>query len=249
MQGISSIDKAPAPAPARKKGRFMRFVLRGLLVVVVLAIAAHFVYKYSGSDEWHPLPVKDGVSVSWMKPSGSTVVIYKGKTRFNSSLTSITRFMQDPTTCDDVGCSDPVVIKDVSPQIQYMSFVYDYKPFTKRQFVVKVDVSQDPKTKEVVVKYLGQPELIPPNECCIRVPRMNNSWRFTPLDNGEIEVEYIVDMHEGGFIPYFVGSRIHEQTAYIALREIREFVKSEKYKKKYIDNAVKLDYIEEANPG
>ena len=246
MQGVSSVN--PTPATARKKGRFKKFFLRGLLLLVVAAVVAHFAYKYSGSDEWHPLPEKDGVKVSWMKPSGSTIVIYKGTTRFKSSLTSITRFMQDPTTCDDVGCSDPVVIKDESPQIQYMSFVYDYKPFTKRQFVVKVDVSQDPATKEVLVKYVGYPDMIPPNECCIRVPRMNNSWRFKPLNDGEIEVEYIVDMHEGGFIPYFIGSRIHEQTAYIALREIGKFVESDKYKKKYVDNPVALDYIQEATP-
>lgn len=247
MEGVSSTG--PAPAPARKKGRIKRFLLRSLLVLVAAAVVAHFGYKYTGSDEWHALPEKDGVKVFWQKPAGTTIVKYKGTTRFRSSLTSITRFMQDPTTCDDVGCTDYVVLDNVSPQVQYMSFVYNYKPFNKRQFVVKVDVSQDPKTKEVKVHYLGDPDRIPPNECCIRVPHMNNLWTFKPAANGEIDVEYIVDMYEGGMIPYFVYSTIHEKTAYIALRNIGNFVVSDKFKEKYGDPSVRLAYIEEPNAG
>lgn len=245
MEGVSSAGAAPA----RKKGRIRRFLLRSLLVIVALAAVGHFAYKYSGSDEWHELPEKDGVKVYWQKPAGSTVVIYKGVTRFRASLTSITRFMQDPTTCDDVGCSDYVVLDTVSPQVQYMSFVYNYKPFSKRQFVVKVDVSQDPATKVVKVHYLSDADRIPPNDCCIRVPHMNNLWTFKPAGNGEIEVEYIVDMYEGGMIPYFVYSTIHEKTAYFALRNIGNFVVSDKYKEKYGDPAFRLPYIEEPNAG
>lgn len=231
----------------RKKGRLKRFVLRGLLALVVLAVAAHFVYKYTGSNEWHPLPEKDGVRVFWMKPPGTTIVKYKGLTKFKSSLTSVTRFMQDPTTCEDVGCTDSVVLEDVSPQIQYNSFVWDYKkPFAKRQFVVKVEVSQNPTTREVLVLYVGDPDRIPENDCCIRVPHMNNSWKFRPGESGYIEVEYIVDMYEGGMIPYFVANAIHKQTAYIALREIGKFVVSDKYRQKYGDPKVRLDYIKEA---
>lgn len=245
MEGVSSTG----PAPARKKGRIKRFLLRSLLVLVAAAVIAHFVYKYTGSEEWHPLPEKDGVKVSWQKLPGSTVVVYKGTTRFNATLTGITRFMQDPTTCDDVGCSDYVVLDDVSPQVQYMSFVYNYKPFSKRQFVVKVDVSQDPATKVVKVHYLSDANRIPPNDCCVRVPHMNNLWTFKPAGNGEIEVEYIVDMYEGGLIPYFVYSMIHEKTAYIALRNIRNFVTGDKYKQKYGDPSFRLPYIVEPEAG
>ena len=244
MEIVSSMSQDPSPA--HKKGRFKRFLLRGFLTLTVLTVAAHLIYKYTGSNEWHPLPEKDGVRVFWAKPPGTTLVKYKGLTRFKSSLTSVTRFMQDPTTCDDVGCTDSVVLEDVSPQIQYNSFVWDYKkPFAKRQFVVKVEVSQNPDTKEVLVQYVGAPDRIPANDCCIRVPHMNNSWRFKPSENGEIEVEYIVDMYEGGMIPYFVASRIHEQTAYIALREIGKFVAGDKYRQKYGDPTVRLGYIKE----
>lgn len=244
----SATYTAEAATLDRKKGRLKRIITRGLLFIIAAGVVAHYAYKYTGSNKWHVLPEKDGVNVSWMKPFGSTIVIYKGTTRFKSSLTSITRFMQDPTTCDDVGCTDPVVIKHESPQVQYMSFVYDYDPFDKRQFVVKVDVFQDPKTKVVHVKYLGRPDFVPPEECCVRVPRMNNSWKFTPRGDTEVEVEYIVDMNEGGFLPYFFRNYMHEQTAYIALKEIREFVASDKYRKKYADGAVKLEYIQETAP-
>ena len=44
MEGVSSAGAAPA----RKKGRIRRFLLRSLLVIVALAAVGHFAYKYSG---------------------------------------------------------------------------------------------------------------------------------------------------------------------------------------------------------
>lgn len=247
MEGVSSTG--PVPAPARKKGRIKRFLLRSLMVIVAVAVIGHFSYKYSGSEEWHALPEKDGVKVFWQKVPGSTLVKYKGVTRLRSSLTSVTRFMQDPTACDDVGCTDYVVLDTVSPQVQYMSFVYNYGPFDRRQFVVKVDVSQDPKTKDVKVHYIGDANRIPPNDCCIRVPHMNNQWMFKPVGDGEIEVEYTVDMYEGGMIPYFVYNTIHEKAAYRGPKKIANIVVGDKFKQKYVDPSFTLPFIEEPSAG
>ena len=219
---------------------FLKYAFAALLVAIIVA---HFVYKYTGTGKWELFQQKDGVTVYKKKDPGSTVVQYKGIMKVESSLTSFTRFMQDPTTCDDVGCTDTVVIKEESPQVQYMSFVYDYHPFDKRQFVVKVDVSQDPKTKSVTIKYLGHPDLVPEDACCVRVPRMNNIWIAHPIARNQIEVEYIVDMYEGGMLPYPLTNYFHSRTPFKAFAKISEFVKGEKYRKKYIDDGKTLPFV------
>lgn len=240
----STIKKA---ASVRPKGRLKRFAVIGLLLIIGVPAVAHVVWKYSGSGEWQRLPEQGGIRAYSMKTPGSTVVKYKGVTRFQTTLTTITSFMQDPTTCDDVGCINPVVLDTVSPQVQYMSFVYPYGPFQAREFVVKVDVSQDPATKAVLVQYAGDPDRIALNDCCVRVPHMNNSWRFKPLGNGEVEVEYVLDMYEGGGIPYFVANWIHEKTVYRALAKVAKIVMSDKYRQKYRD--VQLEFIHEGTTG
>jgi hypothetical protein len=108
-----------------------------------------------------------------------------------------------------------------------------------------VDVSQDPKTKDVKVHYIGFPDLVPVDDCCIRVPHMNNQWVARPKGGKDIEVEYIVDMYEGGWIPYFVLNFFHAKTPYHALTNIRDFFKSEKFRKKYVEDGVVLPFIVE----
>lgn len=225
--------------------RALRWLGIGVAGIIALGVVAFAAYYFYGWKEWSPLGEKNGIATSSMKAPGSSLIVYRGVTRFEGSLTSLTRFMQDPTTCDDVGCTDPVVLETVSPQTQYMSFVYDYDPFDKRQFVVKVDVQQDPATNDVIVRYISDADRIPPNPCCVRVPHMNNTWRFHALGNGEVEVEYIIDESEGGFIPFFVANKIHRFVAYEALAGIRKFVKTEKFRTKYMDGKT-LPYVVEA---
>lgn len=239
-----TVENTHSPRPKRRfLSRVWTFLKYAFVTLVVALVAAHFIYQFSGSGQWEPFQAKDGVTVFKKKDPGSVVVQYKGIMKVDSSLTSFTRFMQDPTTCDDVGCTDTVVIKEESPQVQYMSFVYDYHPFDKRQFVVKVDVSQDPKTKAVAIKYLGDPDLIPDNPCCVRVPRMNNIWTARPIGPNQIEVEYVVDMYEGGFLPYPLTNYFHSRTPFSAFAKISKFVKSEKYRKKYIEDGKTLPFV------
>lgn len=238
---------------ASGKRSFLRRLVRRLAVVALgvaaIAGAAFLGYYFYGWSDWKPLGERDGIAVFSMKRPGSSLIVYKGVARFPVSLTSITRFMQDPSACDDVGCTDPAVLETVSPQIQYMSFVYDYAPFDRRQFVVKVEVSQDPVSLEVRVHYLSDDSRVPPHPCCVRVPHMDNTWRFRPVGNGLVEVEYVVDEAEGGWIPFFIANMIHETVAHDALAGVREFVGSEKFRKKYIVGAKPLPYITEPTLG
>jgi hypothetical protein len=232
---------APRRSLVRRIARIAGIAVSALVVFAGVAFVAFYLY---GWRAWKPIDERNGIATSSMKPSGSSLVVYRGLTRFKGSLTSLTRFMQDPSTCDDVGCTDVKILETVSPQTQYMAFVYDYDPFDKRQFVVKVDVQQDAATKEVVVRYTGYPDRLPPDNCCVRVPRMNNTWRFRPVGNGEVEVEYVIDEAEGGLIPFFIANQIHESVAYQALKNIRKFVQSEKFQRKYVDDKT-LPYVTE----
>ncbi len=231
------------------KRSFFRPLVRWLGIVLlgtmVTAGAAFLGYYFYGWSHWKSLGERNGIAVFSMKRPESSLIIYKGVTEFPVSLTSITRFMQDPTACDDVGCTDPVVLKTVNPQVQYMSFVYDYDPFDKRQFVVKIEVSQDPQSHEELVRYSSDANLLPPNPCCVRVPHMDNTWRFQPQDHGMVRVEYVINESEGGWIPFFIANKIHETVAYEALAGVRKFVNSEKFKQKYIAGAAPLPYITE----
>jgi hypothetical protein len=64
-------------------------------------------------------------------------------------------------------------------------------------------------------------------------------WRYTPLGNGEVEVEYTMNMSEGGFMPDLLLNTWRPEAIFYALPKMQEVLNREKYQK------AKFDYIKE----
>lgn len=229
----------------RRKNRLGKYLAIAVAALALICGLAQMMWRNSGSGQWEALPEKNGVQVYSLKVPGTSLVKYKGVTRFKAPLRTIVAFMRDPTVCDDIGCERSKVIQRIDERHEYHTFTYAYpEPFKPRQFVVMEQVSQDPQDHSVLVEYLGMPHLIPPDDCCVRVPHMNNKWKLTPVGDGEVEVEYVLDIYEGGFMPAFYSNRISRQSAYGAPRGLGKLINTEKYVNKY--QHVELDFIEEA---
>ena len=59
---------------------------------------------------------------------------------------------------------------------------------------MKDHFSQDPQSKTLFIDITAVPELLPPDNCCVRVTHMDNKWHWTPIKNGEFEAEVVEDM-------------------------------------------------------
>lgn len=224
--------------------RLGKFALVGALLVVIVGALGQLAWMYSGSGRWEPLPDKYGVYAWYLKVPGTSLVQYRGVTRFKATLQRVVSFMRDPSVCDEIGCYNSRILEKIDVLHEYQTFTYRYPfPFKPRQFVVMEQVSQDAGNNKVMVEYLGVPYKIPPESCCVRVPHMNNKWTFTPVGDGFVEVEYLIDIYEGGLMPAFYSNSIGKASVYEAPAGLAELINSDKYINKY-QNA-SLDYIRE----
>jgi len=233
MENNSSITKP--------KKTVRKFLLYGLLSITVILFISHWVWKSSGSSEWEFIREVDGVIVYSMKTPGSLIKKYKVTGRFKSTLSGIMKLMRDPDSCNDVGCNESYIIdKKDYPRFVHYTFRYDMpEPFKPREFVVLSEFHQDPESKEIYVDYNAAVDKLPPNECCVRVTHMHNIWKFKPLGNGEVEVEFIMDNHPGGMMPYFLVNAEFTDTMHLEIPALQEILYKEEYK-----NA-KVDYVKE----
>lgn len=185
----------------KKLGKF--FFYAGVFVAV-LALTAHLIWKYSGSNQWEPIGVsKKGVKLYALKKPGETVKLFKGVVRVRSTLTNVMAASQDPTICENVQCYDSKMFERVSERSQFYTFRWPYPfGFDTREFVTEQRFSIVPETKALLVEVIATPDKLPPNDCCVRIETMHNTWRYTPVGNGELELEYVINMDDGGFFPY-----------------------------------------------
>lgn len=218
--------------------------LRFLAIASVSCLAVYFIaratWRFSGSNQWELVQDGNGAKVYALKEPGSDLQQIKGVVRVHSSLAGIVAWLQDPETCKDAGCYEAKGVERVDDQLRYDYFRFDMPgPFKTRDFVLRARFHQIPRTKEIWAEFAAAPEKVPLNACCFRVTNMSNTWRLTPLGNGEVEAEYIMNMDWGGFFPDVLSNTIRPQYLFMQLQGLQGYLNREKFQ------TATFDFIQE----
>lgn len=226
-----------------KPGMWLKRLIKVLLLVsvslVALLFVARLIWRFSGSNQWEFVGERNGVKVYSLKAPGSDLETVKGVVRVRSTLASLAKMTQDADLCTDLGCYESKMLERVDDQVQYFSCRFDFPfPFHTRELVVRTQTYQNPHTKEILVWVAAAPDKTPPNDCCFRVTDMNNTWRYTPLGDGQVEVEHVENANGGGYVPDLVLNMGRRNIMFTALPKLQDILN-----KKY-QNA-KLDFIKE----
>lgn len=226
--------------PKRWGRRIAKFLLWAVVLLVIAYWVATLVWRFSGSNTWEFVGEKNGVKVYSLKSPGTDTLQVKGITRVRSTLAGLVAFMQDAEVCSEIGCSHSRMVERVDDQLQYYTFRYEYPlRFKPRDFVVKAQFHQDPKTRNVLLQFDAVPDKLPLQDCCFRVTDMNNVWWFKPLGDGQVELEYTMNMSEGGYIPHFLLNSYRPEVMFEVLPALQKLLEREKYQ------SAKYDFIVE----
>jgi hypothetical protein len=207
--------------------------------------------KFSGSNQWELVLEQDGIKVYSLKTPGSDVVQFRGIGRIHSTLAGVVAWMKNPETCKIQGCTESYEIERVGELLQYNYFQYDFSPFGKRDFVIRSQFYQNPDTKEVLLTVAAVADKVPPKDGFLRVTNMNNKWRLTPLENGQIEVEIENNLDFGGFAPMAMFNMRRPKGMYHIITDLQGW--TEKYQNAKFDfikekNSAPTAHITQANP-
>jgi hypothetical protein len=208
-------------------GKMFRVLLTGGVVVLTLLVAAHFAWKYSGSNQWEKAIEKDGVTVYTLKAPGDTVIRVKGITQAKSTLNGAVASMMQ-TSSEECrtwfpGCTSVATVQPWNPKdLTYVQLfrLTAFKPFAPRETLLRARASQNAATKAVLIEFTASPDELPLNSCCYRVAHMQNSWRFTPLGNGTIQVEN--RMNVDFRLPYVMFNRFMPRGLHRQLTRIQK---------------------------
>ncbi len=214
MEAITSMpDVESVPTvKAKPKYKLVTWIFYICASLAILSVVINVVWKASGTNRWVLDIDKDGTQVYSLKTPGSSLIKFKGVTKYKYSYGHmLSAFIDDKFTdnCEDFapGCLEYKFIKPWDNHLQKNSQYWKFKlfpPFADREIVLNGTVYQDPKTKEILLENSAAPNLLPLNDCCVRITHLHNTWRYTPLKDGEVEVEFIQDFDLGGFFPDFL---------------------------------------------
>jgi hypothetical protein len=184
--------------------RVLAYAGWGGLGVVALCVASGWIWHFSGSNHWELNRQNATTKVYTLKSPGSDRMLFKAQYRSRASLSQIVVAFKDMGMCDLLGCQAHVIDR-VDDDLSYVYMKLPaYAPFKPRDFVLRVLTHQNPLTKEVMIEVAAVQDRVPLNDCCVRVVEMNNLWKLTPVGNGMVDVEVIINADVGGNLPDLV---------------------------------------------
>jgi hypothetical protein len=245
VSGVGDLGRHSEPLATQPKAKrkWPKYLVRGGLVLAVALVLGQVMYTLSGDEKWELVDQNRGVTVYAMKEPGRNVKKFMAVMRVKANLTQTVAFLQDDESdVDDGGFMESKLLKRESPTVRWTYWRMRLaRPMDSRDYVVKHVFTQDPKTKEVLYSLTAKPYMLPEDKCCVRVLKMDNSWRLTPLKGGEVEIHWTIDMDIGGWAPYFIVNKWFPWEQLNFGSSMQEMVERPKYVN------TKLDWIQNAD--
>lgn len=172
-----------------------------------------------------------GIQVYTRKVSGSKFKEYKGIMTVEASLSSLIALVNDvaayPKWIDT--CKEGKTLKRISPTESYAYTVNKAFPVANRDAIVRNVIQQDPETLVVTIDIEGKPDFIPENKNLVRVTHIKGFWRFTPLDQGKVEIVYQVHNEPGGGIPAWLVNSFVVKQPFRTLVNMQKMINESRY--------------------
>jgi hypothetical protein len=208
METIKSTETLKTKIKPKKKiGKILIFGTASLIIVIFLS---HVIWKSSGSNKWELKIDKNGTQVYTLKSPGNNMILVKGVTKWKYTMSQCVAPFFDESIQDNPGkwlpmCTEYKIIKQQRfPDLQTNLQLYRWKfpfPFSAREVLVQGQVNQNSETKEIVLENISVQNAIPRTDGYVRTGHHHNVWRFIPQGNGEVKVDFLMDMNFDGFFP------------------------------------------------
>lgn len=189
---------------------------------------------------WKLISEKDGIFVYTQNLENSKFRAIRAVCTVDCGVTRLAYVLMDVSNTKDWVYATKVckLLKKMSPtDIYYYSEVEIPWPVSNRDFIIRITLTQDEKTKIARIVAENHPGYIPEKKNVIRIPKSAGSWILTPLGDGRTKVEYVIHVDPGGSVPAWMVNMLADVGPHSSFTKLKKEVKKEKY------DRVKLDGI------
>ncbi|MFT3680788.1 MAG: START domain-containing protein [Ferruginibacter sp.] len=183
--------------------------------------------------DWTLKVDKEGIKIYTKITENSPFKAVKTTCTIDAPLSRVAAVLMDiNSTADWVYATKKCsVLKQVSAsELIYYSEVEAPWPVSNRDFIVRLWITQDAKTKTVSVLSENKPDHLPENKGIVRIRKSHSQWTMEPLPNGQVKVEFMLQVDPGGSLPAWIINMFATKGPFESFKKLREQVKKDKYK-------------------
>lgn len=207
--------------------RYQHFIFIILCLVLGTATTAF------AQNNWELKQDKEGIKVYTKNMDNSAFRAIKTVCTIDATPSVLTAVLLDINNSTEwvYATKKAVLLKQPSPdELYYYSEIAVPWPVSNRDFIVRLKVTQDERTRAVTVVADNQPTYLPENKNIVRVPQSYSKWVIEPLPNNQVKIEYILQVDPGGTVPAWLINLFATKGPFESFKSLREQVKKPVYK-------------------
>ena len=95
---------------------------------------------------------------------------------------------------------------------------------SNRDFVIRLTINQNLRTKELYIEAVSIPDYIPPVDKVIRVPFSKAYWKVKPVSAHKLAIEYYIEIDLGGAVPPWMVNLVAHQAPHETFKNLRKVI-------------------------
>jgi hypothetical protein len=214
---------------------------RKTVFIVITLLFACYLRGY-GQDDWDLKTENEGIKVYTKTFPDSKFKAIRVDMDLRAGLSQIVALLMDVNagTRWVYATKTSILLKQISPsELVYYSEVKLPWPLSNRDFIARLKVSQDAKTKVVTIDGPVIPDYVPVKDGIVRVTKSEGKWVITPTGPHHVKVVYILRMDPGGDLPAWLFNLFVTKGPSESFKSLQEELKKPVYERAH------LNYIED----
>lgn len=176
---------------------------------------------------WKLKTDKDGVQVYLQTGGTASFKPVKTVTVVSASLTKVAAVLLDVMRTPEwvYGTKLCSILKQESPaSLYYYAEISMPWPVKNRDFIIKISMSQHEQTKVITVLAENKPDYLPVKSNLVRIQHSAGRWTITPLPDGKVKIEYVLEVDPGGILPASIVNMFSFDGPFRSFKHLQERV-------------------------
>ena len=201
------------------------------LIFILLFLNADRLFDYSrdfqSELEWKLKKEKNNIKIFIRNSEGPNITEIRALSTVKASVELLVETVYDidsyPEWVSNLETAE--VLETVSKREIYYYYQADVPwPFSNRDDVMRFVMEEDPESGAVKIILSGHPDYIPVKDKIVRLTLNKGYWKFTPLSNGETEIDYIFFTNEGKGYPNWLVNMFVVDGPFDMVLKLKEYV-------------------------
>jgi len=201
------------------------------LIFILLFLDADHLLHYSKSFqselEWELKKEKNGIKVFVRDSDASGIKEIRVLAKVKASVEELAETIFDIDSYHEwvANLETARILETVSKREIYYYYQANVPwPFSNRDDVMRFVMEENPDNGGVTIIFSGHPDYIPKKDKIVRLTLNKGYWKFTPISNGEVEIDYLFFTDEGIGYPNWLVNMFIVDGPYKMVSNLKELV-------------------------